>query len=202
MPAADSPPAPVVSVILPTYNWPSVLRHAIRSVLWQTFTEFELLVIGDGCTDDTAEVVAGFAEPRIHWDNLPANSGNQAAPNNRGLATARGEYVAYLHHDDLWLPGHLSALVKALEAGGDVAHTLTLEVGPPPEGIRRVGGLPNSGPLGADKVYAPTPSIMHRTDAARRIGGWREDWQSLVDPPDQDFRRRIIGPTQALITVP
>lgn len=201
MPAADSPPAPVVSVILATYHWTSVLRHAIRSVLWQTFSDFELLVIGDGCTDDTAEVVAGFADPRIHWDNLPANSGNQAAPNNRGLATARGEYVAYLHQDDLWLPGHLSALVKALEAGGDVAHTLTLDVGPPPDRIRRVVGLPNSGRFGPDKVEVFTPAVMHRTEVARRFGGWG-NWQSLSEPTYVNFLSRIIGPYRALVTVP
>src|SRR6476619_7155830 len=97
-------PPPVVSVIIATYNWSSVLRYAIQSVLWQTFQDFELLVIGDGCTDDSAEVVASFTDPRIHWHNLPQNSGNQALPNHTGIDMARGQYIAYLGHDDLWYP--------------------------------------------------------------------------------------------------
>src|SRR5688572_1019424 len=114
MASANSQTSPVVSVILATYNWTSVLRYAIRTVLWQTFTDFELLVIGDGCTDDTAEVVASFRDPRIRWHNLPENTGNQAGPNNAGLAMARSEYVAYMHQDDLWLPDHLAVLVETM----------------------------------------------------------------------------------------
>ena len=93
---------PRVTIILPTYNWSSVLRHAIASVLRQTFADFELLVIGDGCTDDSAQVVAEAADPRVRWIALPENSGHQSGPNNIGLSEARGEIIAYHGHDDLW----------------------------------------------------------------------------------------------------
>mgnify|MGYP003477863702 CR=1 FL=1 len=86
---------PRVSVIIATYNRSDVLRCAIRSVLAQSFGDFELLVVGDGCTDDSAAVVAGFADERVRWDNLEQNAGSQSAPNNRGLALARGRYVAF-----------------------------------------------------------------------------------------------------------
>ena len=105
---------PRVSVIVATYNWSSVLRHAITSVLRQTMTDFELLVVGDGCTDDSADVVAATGDPRVQWINLPENSGHQSAPNNEGLRRARGELIAYLGHDDLWLPHHLDASLHAL----------------------------------------------------------------------------------------
>src|SRR3984957_4345570 len=96
--------APLVSVIIATYNYCNVLRCAIQSALGQTFHDFELLVIGDGCTDESEAVAASFGDSRIHWYNLAGNSGYQAAPNNAGLQMARGRYVAYLGHDDLWLP--------------------------------------------------------------------------------------------------
>jgi len=67
-----------VTVLLPTYNWSNVLRYAIASVLRQTFTDFELLVIGDGCTDDSEAVTAEAGDPRVRWINLPANSGHQS----------------------------------------------------------------------------------------------------------------------------
>lgn len=192
---------PLVSVILPTYNWSTVLRHSIRTVLWQSFADFELLVVGDACDDDTEDVVAGFREPRIRWHNLERNSGNQAAPNNAGLAMARGKYVAYAHQDDLWMPEHLSVLVRALEEDErTAAHTLILDVGPPPDRIRRVVGLPGGGTFGADKVELFTPAVMHRTDAARRIGGWA-DWRGLREGPYFDFLKRLIRSDRDLVSV-
>src|SRR4029077_16679146 len=105
---------------IPTYNRSRVLRHAVASVLGQSFADFELLVVGDGCTDDSAAVVAGFADPRLRWINLPANSGHQSAPNNEGLRQAKGELIAYLGHDDLWLPHHLQVMVAAIDDGADM----------------------------------------------------------------------------------
>src|SRR5512132_1522262 len=80
---------PLVSVVLSTYNWSSVLRQSVRSVLWQTYPNFELLVVGDGCTDDSEEVVASLRDERVRWHKLETNSGSQAIPNNAGLDRAR-----------------------------------------------------------------------------------------------------------------
>ena len=88
---------PTVTIIIATYNKMSTLRYAIESVLWQSFADFECLVIGDGCTDGSEEVVAGFNDPRLYWNNLTRNSGHQSAPTNEGLRRARGEYISYLN---------------------------------------------------------------------------------------------------------
>ena len=129
--------APLVSVITATYNWSSVLRYAIESVLWQTLQNFEMLIIGDGCTDDSSGVVASFQDRRLRWHNLPVNSGHQSEPNNAGLAMACGKYVAYLGHDDLWYPTHLASLVDELEkTNADIANSICLMIGPPGSGVR------------------------------------------------------------------
>src|SRR5262245_18234397 len=107
--------APRVSVIIATYNRSRVLRFAIRSVLWQSMPDFELTVVGDCCTDESADAVASFEDARVQWHNLPYNSGHQSAPNNRGLELARGEYVDYLGHDDLWHPTHLEKVTATLD---------------------------------------------------------------------------------------
>jgi glycosyltransferase involved in cell wall biosynthesis len=85
---------PAISVIIATYNWSAALRCAIRSVLLQTMQDFEVLVVGDACTDDSQAVVTDFNDARIRWHNLDTNYGSQWGPNNYGLAHAAADWVA------------------------------------------------------------------------------------------------------------
>ena len=129
-----------VTVILSTYNRSNALAFAIRTVLWQTWADWELLVIGDACSDDSARVATGFNDPRIRWINLPRRIGDQSGPNNRGLQEARGQYLAFLNHDDLWFPDHLERCLEELEkTGADIVFPFALEVFP--NGGICVGGV-------------------------------------------------------------
>jgi len=107
---------PAITVITATYNRSRALACAIESVRRQTFADWEMLVIGDGCTDDTAEVVARAGDSRIRYFNLERNYGGQAGPNNVGIAESRAPLIAFLSHDDLWLPNHLKSCREALLA--------------------------------------------------------------------------------------
>jgi len=174
-------PLPLVSVIVPTYNWSGVLRHAVRSALAQSYPNLEVTVVGDACTDDSEEVVAAIGDPRLRWENLGRNSGSQSLPNNRGLELARGEYVAYLGHDDLWHRDHLVHLVAAVQRGpGSLGIATALALGPPGSNVRvLVTGLPT------------TPSAaLHRRDAIERAGAWR-DFRTIVATPDTEFFGRV-----------
>ncbi|HCO19315.1 MAG TPA: glycosyl transferase [Tissierellales bacterium] len=98
---------PTVSVIIPTYNRAHMVDRAIRSVLSQTYQDFELIVADDASTDNTEEVVEGFDDERIRYICHKENSGTSVAPRNTGIKAARGEYIAFLDSDDEWLPGKL-----------------------------------------------------------------------------------------------
>lgn len=106
---------PPVTIALATYGRPDALACAVRSVLLQTFADWQLLVIGDACGQDTADAMAPFLrDPRVHYLNLPMRCGEQALPNSAAMAVARGEFVAFLNHDDLWLPDHLETALRVL----------------------------------------------------------------------------------------
>ncbi|HVR97750.1 MAG TPA: glycosyltransferase [Thermoanaerobaculia bacterium] len=189
--------SPLVSVIIATYNWSSVLRHAIASALEQTFPSFEILVVGDGCTDDSAEAVAAFGDPRLRWHNLPSNSGSQAGPNNAGISLARGEYVAYLGHDDVWHPTHLETLVDlARRRRGDLFHTLAAIVHP--DGERQISGLTGSGELGPGDFAVPS-SVLHPRRLTEEIGPW-PDPLTIDLPIDADLWERARHAGKVFVT--
>ena len=115
---------PAVSVIMPAYNVAPYVGDALRSALAQTFTDLEVLVVDDGSTDATADVVAGIAarDPRVRLIRQP-NRG-LAGARNTGLRSARGDVFALLDSDDLWEPEFLAEQVAILRAHPDV-HTVT-----------------------------------------------------------------------------
>ena len=164
--------APRVTVIIATYNRSEVLPYSIGSVLRQTFDDFELLVIGDACTDDSERVVKSFDDPRVRWINLPQNTRHQSGPNNEGLRQARGEIIAYLGHDDLWMPHHLQSHVEVLDANGaDLAHSLCLLV-PPGDSMYWTGRpQPETG------FGTPPSSTTHTRAMTERVGGWKSYWE-------------------------
>jgi glycosyltransferase involved in cell wall biosynthesis len=115
-------PAPRVTVLTTVYNGARYLEETIASILGETFTDFEYVIIDDGSTDATPEILARAAarDPRIVLLRNETNRGIPASA-NRGLAVARGEYIARLDADDLSLPGRLAREVAALDADRNLA---------------------------------------------------------------------------------
>lgn len=109
---------PTVSVILPTYNRANLLPRAIDSVLGQTYSDFELLIIDDASDDNTREVVQQYDDRRIRYIRKECNEGGGAA-RNRGIEASNGEYVAFLDSDDEWLPTKLKKQVDRVTQMGD-----------------------------------------------------------------------------------
>jgi glycosyltransferase involved in cell wall biosynthesis len=109
---------PVVSVIVPTYNRAHVLGRAIRSVLDQTYPNLELVVVDDGSSDDTEDVVQAFGDARISYLRHDANRGGSAA-RNTGIRAAAGDYLAFQDSDDEWLPDKLSRQLEVFATAED-----------------------------------------------------------------------------------
>jgi glycosyltransferase involved in cell wall biosynthesis len=181
---------PTFSIAMAVYNRSRHIVPTIKSVLQQTFADFELLLVGDGCTDDTAEMVRPFLSERVIWRNLAPGAGNQYAANNAAIEMARGRYIAYLGHDDLWAPGHLAALQRTFLAHPDawVAASGCICYGPPGSGRHQVSGL-FSGDEAKFQFFFPPSSIAHRAELTRTIGPWRAP-DTVKAPVDADLLLR------------
>ena len=104
---------PKVSVIIPTYNRARIVGEAIDSVLSQRYDDFELIVVDDGSTDGTEDLVSSYL-PRLTY--LYQEHQGVSAARNRGIASARGEYLSFLDSDDLWLKEKLSLQMRFMES--------------------------------------------------------------------------------------
>jgi glycosyltransferase involved in cell wall biosynthesis len=105
---------PFFSIILPTYNRAHFLPKAIESILAQTFKDWELIIVDDGSTDNTKEVVTGYTDPRIKY--IYQENQERSAARNNGIAQAHGEYICFLDSDDYFLPEKLNTYYQALPA--------------------------------------------------------------------------------------
>lgn len=102
------------SVIIPTYQRASTIHLTIESVLAQTFQDFEILVMDDGSTDGTDQVIADFENAKIRY-GWESNSGGPARPRNRGIEAANGDWVCFLDADDVWHPKKLETVFEAIQ---------------------------------------------------------------------------------------
>lgn len=103
---------PEVSVILPTFNRSHISTRSIRSVLSQTYQDFELIIVDDGCTDGTEKLVRSLSSEKIRYIKHQRNKGISAA-RNTGIRLARGDFIAFQDDDDEWYPEKLEKQIKA-----------------------------------------------------------------------------------------
>ena len=183
---------PLISVVIPAYNASKTIQETIESVLNQTFTDFELIVINDGSQDSTLNVVDCIKDPRLRVFSYP-NAGVSAS-RNRGLAKAASEYVSFLDSDDLWTPDKLEAQLQALQANPQaaVAYSWT-------DYIDEFGQFlyPGNHPTVIGNVYSELlvndflengSNPLIRREALREVGGFDE---SLFGPEDWELFIRL-----------
>ena len=172
---------PLVSIVTPTYNQGEFLAATIDSMLAQDYPNIEYIVLDDGSTDDTPNVLKQYSG-RVRWERQ-ANMG-QSRTLNKGWAQARGKYLGYLSSDDLLLPHAISTMVKALEAHSEavVAYCdFDLIDGsgkrsgftqPPDYDHRR---------MVEELICPPGPGALFRRSLFEQIGGWNEHLRKIPD---------------------
>ncbi len=192
-----------VSIIIPTYNRAAFLLHAVQSVLAQTFQDFEIIIIDDGSTDNTAQLIHSLQEPRIRY-LTQANQGVAAAL-NRGWRAAKGTYIGRIDSDDAWLPTLLERLVPVLERDTTLGAVYARAQGMDASGqtLPQLSGAPERFPGETLKslVYGdfvtPIAVIIQRA-ALERVGGYDE---SLPGTEDWDLWIRL-APYYGIAYVP
>lgn len=192
--------APLTSVIIPTYNAGRFITLTVDSVLQQTLPDLELIVIDDGSADDTLEKVRAYRDGRIHIIEQPHQGGPVAL--NAGLNIARGEYVAFLDHDDIWLPNKLERHAKFLQQHSEVDLTFSWIRWIDGEGkdtglrSRRWTGPISFRQLLVDFVIGTTSSVVFRRSAIDRAG-WFDPRLPRCWDSDLCFRVSLLRPGNA-----
>ncbi len=183
---------PLVSVIIPTFNRPHLLKEAVQSVLDQTYRNLEAIVVNDAGVDVRA-LVESYGDPRLRYHSNHRRSG-LASARNQALSLASGKYIAYLDDDDIYYPSHVETLVEALEgsdykvAYADAFRTVQLKQGD--EWVRCSKDLLYHYDFSRDLLFArnyiPILTVMHHRECLDKVGYFDqnlpllEDWDMLI----------------------
>lgn len=203
---------PLISIVTATYNASQLLRFAIQSVIDSSYLNWEMLIIGDHCTDDTEELVSSFHDPRLIFRNLEKNSGQQATPNNLGISLAKGEYLCLLNQDDMFLPSHLSQMIEIFRTQDLDIALARYAIVDPFDPVSHCGLPPvrNGGPAfyldhyRPDKMHVASSWFM-RTLTALDVGKWRIEKETYVTPSQEWLFRaykqgkKIVGTNHASV---
>jgi hypothetical protein len=186
---------PLLSILLPAHNRADVIGVAIKSVLAQEVSDFELLVVGDGCTDNTAEVVNSFDDDRIRWFDFPKGPGYGYANRNIALRQTHGKYIGFMAHDDIVFHDHYRLCIDALEKDDRLEIVCTRPLWITKEGkiIPVEFNLNNSQTLEPFlecwRNAMPATCVVHRQSCFTKYGYWDD---SLPAAADMDMWARII----------
>jgi glycosyltransferase involved in cell wall biosynthesis len=196
---------PLVTVCVPTYNrGPLLIERAVKSVLSQSYVNIELMIVGDHCTDDTADLLAAVRDPRLRFFNLPNRHRSYkqtvenhwyvggAIPANKAMQMARGQWIARVDDDDTWTTDHIEKLIRFAQQGNHEFVSALYEE--ERFGIRKVV----DGVRALDPYY--TRQQVDLNDSSPKIGGvstwlyrsylkfmkynvdcWRKEWNRVWD---------------------
>lgn len=188
--------SPLVSIVIPTYNRGHCIYRAVKSVVEQTFTDWELIIVDNSSTDSTLEIISTFSDERIFTFDIE-NNGIVAKSRNLGIQLSRGKYIALLDSDDWWLPNKLEISFRALELGSDLVYhdlylisKLSIQASKYSLAATRVLTCPVFIDLLSNGNAITNSSVVVRRDFLQEIGGFSEE-RDLLGSEDFDGWLRI-----------
>jgi len=195
-----------VSVVIPTYNRAAELKRALGSVIAQTYPIGEIIVVDDGSTDNTQQMVVWFAD-RVRY--VCQKNAGPAAARNRGVSMASGEWIAFLDSDDTWLPEKIRLQVEAAERDPRVALVYTSSWIVSPDGSRELMQAVDPAKLWpamrhSNLLFAGGSCVMARRDAILAEGGFPEslmvgeDWGLWVNLARRHPFAAVVEPVTAI----
>ena len=197
---------PLVSIIIPTYQRCNNLKIALNSVLSQTYSNYEVLIMDDGSTDGTSEMVNSFKDPRIFY-NWQTNSGGPAKPRNRGIKFAKGNWIAFLDSDDVWKSDKLQICMEYTDNQVDlIYHDLQIISNKLRIFGRKIAKTRKlKKPILLDLLLNGNlicnSSVLVRKDLLDKVGGINEN-RNLVAAEDYNTWLRIAKLTDQFIYLP
>lgn len=175
---------PEVSVIITTHDGRMTkCKHAIESVLSQSFSDFELIVVDDASNDGTKEMVKSFSDPRITYIRRKVSKGNQAYPKNDGIKASHGKYIAFLDSDNKYRPDHLRVLYNAMKNNPavDVVYGDRM-VRDEVNNTKYIGIFSDFNPiLLLERNFIDTSDSLIKREAIFYIGGWETRFKRFLD---------------------
>ena len=182
-----------VSVVVPTYNRAHLIGETIQSVIDQTYSNWELIIVDDGSEDDTRNIIDKFADKRIHYFKID-HCGIFGKVRNAGMQRANGDLIAFLDSDDLWKPEKLSYQLSLLKQNPDAAfifgHGEQFGKGaiPPPQMEKFYSGNVFIPLLLEERFVFYVPSVMFKKEVIQTVGYIDEN---LIIGSDMDFFLRM-----------
>ena len=169
--------SPEISIIVPTYNHGHLIRRCIKSIIGQTFTNWECIIINNFSEDNTIEVIKSFNDDRLQVVDF-RNDGVIAASRNKGISLVKGKYIAFLDSDDWWYPEKLAVAKKYFYSADIVFHDLDIYTPRGKKVIRKFRGRHLSRPVFADLMKRgnalPNSSVVVRKSIVDKVGGLNE----------------------------
>jgi len=197
----SSSSVPLVSIVIPTYNRAHCIARTINSVIDQSATDWELVIIDNNSTDSTLEIISSFSDERISISQIE-NNGIVAASRNLGIRLSRGKYVAFLDSDDWWVPEKLEIALRQLESGSDLVYHDLYKISKLPvvaKKHRRVATRVLSCPVFIDLLTngnaIANSSVVVRRSFLEEISGFSEE-KDLLGSEDFDGWIRISKHTE------
>uniref|UniRef100_UPI00404789E5 glycosyltransferase family 2 protein n=1 Tax=Shewanella baltica TaxID=62322 RepID=UPI00404789E5 len=175
----------LISVIIPTHNRSVMLDRAINSVLKQTYSNFEIIVVDDASTDNTESLVLQYEDPRVSYIKIKESKGANFA-RNTGVRSSNGEYVAFLDDDDIWFPNKLLSQVEMLKNNSNLGLVYTgIEVVTEGEDIRYSIKPKFNGDISktilTDNCIGTTSTVVLSRKVFEKAGGFDENLPQLQD---------------------